>query len=55
MTKARGCIAGGNNSLSTYVELKAGVDPASVNKQLYNFIQKEGAYFYCTPVFMEHE
>jgi putative ABC transport system permease protein len=30
----------GNNSLSTYVELKPGVDPASVNKQLYNFIQK---------------
>ena len=29
-----------NNSLSTYVELKPGVDPASVNKQLYNFIQK---------------
>jgi len=30
----------GNNSLSTYVELKPGVDPASVNKLLYNFIQK---------------
>ena len=30
----------GNNSLSTYVELKPGVDPASVNRQLYNFIQK---------------
>jgi len=30
----------GNNSLSTYVELKPGVNPSSVNKQLYNFIQK---------------
>jgi putative ABC transport system permease protein len=30
----------GNNSLSTYVELKPGVNPASINKQLYNFIQK---------------
>jgi len=30
----------GNNSLSTYVELKPGVDPSSVNKQLYNLIQK---------------
>ncbi len=30
----------GNNSLSTYVELKPGVDVASVNRQLYNFIQK---------------
>lgn len=30
----------GNNSLSTYVELKPGVDVASVNKQLYDFIQK---------------
>ena len=30
----------GNNSLSTYVELKPGVNPASVNKQLYNFIQQ---------------
>ncbi|MEO6722249.1 MAG: ABC transporter permease [Ferruginibacter sp.] len=30
----------GNNSLSTYVELKPGVDPESVNKQLYNFIQQ---------------
>jgi len=30
----------GNNCLSTYVELKPGVDPASINKQLYNFIQK---------------
>ncbi len=30
----------GNNSLSTYVELKPGADPASVNKLLYDFIQK---------------
>jgi putative ABC transport system permease protein len=30
----------GNNCLSTYVELKPGVQPASVNKLLYNFIQK---------------
>lgn len=30
----------GNNSLSTYVELKEGVDPASIDKQLYNFIQE---------------
>ncbi|MEP7107189.1 MAG: ABC transporter permease [Ferruginibacter sp.] len=30
----------GNNSLSTYVELKPEVDPASVNKKLYNFIQQ---------------
>ncbi|HVW99802.1 MAG TPA: ABC transporter permease, partial [Candidatus Babeliaceae bacterium] len=30
----------GNNSLSTYVELKPGVNPSSVNKLLYNFIQK---------------
>jgi predicted permease len=30
----------GNNCLSTYVELKPGVNPASVNKLLYNFIQK---------------
>ena len=30
----------GNNSLSTYVELKPGVDVASVNKTLYNFIQQ---------------
>ncbi len=29
-----------SNSLSTFVELKPGVDTASVNKQLYNFIQK---------------
>lgn len=32
--------AWGNNCLSTYVELKPGADPASVNKLLYNFIQK---------------
>jgi putative ABC transport system permease protein len=30
----------GNNSLTTYIELKPGVDPRSVNKQLYGFIQK---------------
>ncbi len=30
----------GNNTLTTYVELKPGVDPATVNKQLYNFIQQ---------------
>ncbi|AEV97918.1 acetylornithine deacetylase [Niastella koreensis] len=30
----------GNNSISTYVELKPGVAAASVNKILYNFIQK---------------
>lgn len=30
----------GNNCLSTYVELKPGVDKSSVNKQLYNFIQQ---------------
>ena len=30
----------GNNSLSTYVELKPGVDAATVNKQLYGFIQQ---------------
>jgi putative ABC transport system permease protein len=30
----------GNNSLSTYVELKPGVSAASVDKILYNFIQK---------------
>jgi len=30
----------GNNSLSTYVELKPEVNPASVNKRLYNFIQQ---------------
>lgn len=31
----------GNNSLSTYVELKPGVNPSSINKLLYNFIQKK--------------
>jgi predicted permease len=30
----------GNNSLTTYIELKPGVDPKSVDKQLYGFIQK---------------
>jgi putative ABC transport system permease protein len=30
----------GSNCLSTYVELKPGVSPASVNKSLFNFIQK---------------
>lgn len=30
----------GNNSISTYVELKPGVSAASVNKILYDFIQK---------------
>src|SRR5262249_38328921 len=30
----------GNNSISTYVELKPGVNPASVDKLLYNFIQQ---------------
>jgi predicted permease len=30
----------GNNSLSTYAELKPGTDVASVNKILYNFIQQ---------------
>ena len=30
----------GNNSLATYVELKPGVDKASVNRQLYGYIQK---------------
>jgi len=30
----------GNNSLSTYVELKPGANPATVNKLLYDFIQK---------------
>ncbi|WP_202409429.1 FtsX-like permease family protein [Hufsiella arboris] len=29
----------GNNCLSTYVELKPGIQPSSVNKLLYNFIQ----------------
>ena len=31
----------GNNCLSTYVELKPGVNAATVNKLLYNFIQKK--------------
>ena len=31
----------GNNSLSTYIELKPGVSAASVNKLLYNFIQQK--------------
>jgi putative ABC transport system permease protein len=31
----------GNNSLSTYVELKPGVNPASVNKLLHDFIQQK--------------
>lgn len=30
----------GNNSLTTYIELKPGVDPKTVDKQLYGFIQK---------------
>jgi len=30
----------GNQSTNTYVELKPGVDPETVNKQLYNYIQK---------------
>ncbi len=30
----------GNGSLDTYVELKPGTDPESVNKQLHNYIQK---------------
>ena len=30
----------GNNALATYVELKPGVDVATVNKQLYSYIQK---------------
>lgn len=30
----------GNQATSTYVELKRGVNPESVNKQLYNYIQK---------------
>jgi putative ABC transport system permease protein len=31
----------GNNSLHTYIELKPGVNPETVNKQLYNFIPKK--------------
>jgi len=30
----------GNNSLSTYVELKPGVSPQTLDKQLYNYIEK---------------
>ena len=30
----------GNNTLTTYVELKPSVNPATVNKQLYSFIQQ---------------
>ncbi|QHS57299.1 FtsX-like permease family protein [Mucilaginibacter sp. 14171R-50] len=30
----------GNNSLNTYIELKPGVNPKTVDKQLYGFIQK---------------
>jgi putative ABC transport system permease protein len=30
----------GANSLSTYVELKPGINPETVNKQLYSYIQK---------------
>ena len=30
----------GNNSLSTYVELKPGINPEVINKQIYNYIQK---------------
>jgi putative ABC transport system permease protein len=30
----------GNQSTATYVELKPGVNPETVNKQLYNYIQK---------------
>ncbi|RZK43650.1 MAG: FtsX-like permease family protein, partial [Hymenobacter sp.] len=30
----------GNNALSTYVELKPGVDAGSINKRLYNFIAR---------------
>jgi putative ABC transport system permease protein len=33
----------GANSLSTYVELKPGINPATVNKQLYSYIQKHEA------------
>jgi putative ABC transport system permease protein len=34
----------GNFCLSTYVELKPGINPALINKQLYNYIQqKQGA------------
>ncbi len=30
----------GNNSLSTYVELKPGINPEVINKQIHNYIQK---------------
>ncbi|RYU92439.1 FtsX-like permease family protein [Mucilaginibacter terrigena] len=30
----------GNNSLSTFIELKPGINPETLNKQLYGFIQK---------------
>jgi putative ABC transport system permease protein len=30
----------GNNCLSTYVELKPGVHPSNIDKQMYNFIQQ---------------
>lgn len=30
----------GSNALSTYVELKPGINPGTVNKQLYSYIQK---------------
>ncbi len=33
----------GANSLSTYVELKPGINPETVNKQLYSYIQKHDA------------
>jgi len=29
-----------NNCLTTYVELKPGIQPENINKQLYNFVQK---------------
>jgi hypothetical protein len=29
-----------NNCVSTYVELRPGADMATVNKQMYNFVQK---------------
>ena len=39
----------GNNTLATYVELKPGVHPASVNKLLYDFIQKREPTSYARP------
>ena len=30
----------GNQSISTYVELKPGISPASIDKQLYSYVQK---------------